>query len=113
MKTTSLVLKCVAASVGIGLLSVPSLKANTNATESKNMPSVAVQQAPRERVVLVQTTESLIPKRVVIAGTQVNGSSPLYVLQSPELLRTGATSVAGMLRNDPSITAKATRFFTH
>jgi hypothetical protein len=109
MKTTPLVLKCVAASVGIGLLSVPSLKANTNATDqSKDLPTVRMQQQRElpQRVVLVQTTESLIPKRVVIAGTQVNGSSPLYVLQSRDLLRTGATSVAGMLRLDPSITTR-------
>ncbi|MGI9113717.1 MAG: hypothetical protein DLM52_02070 [Chthoniobacterales bacterium] len=107
MKTTPLVLKCVAVSVGIGLLSAPGLKANTNtADQSKNMPNVRVQQGiPAERVVLVQTTESRIPKRVVIAGNQVNGASAMYVLQSRDLLRTGATDVAGMLRNDPSISS--------
>jgi hypothetical protein len=105
MKTTPLVLKCVAVAVGIGMLSVPSLKANTNAPDqSKNMPTVVQQRAvPRERVILVQTTESRIPKRVVVSGTQVNGSSPMYVVQSRDLIRTGATDITGLLRIDPSI----------
>lgn len=105
MKTTPLVLKYVAAALGIGLLSAPGLKADTNATDqSKNMPAVRMQQqAVRERIVLVQTTESRIPKRVVIAGNQVNGASPMYVVQSRDLLRTGATDVAGLVRIDPSI----------
>ena len=108
MKTTPLVLKCVAVTVGIGMLSVPGLKANTNTDQSKNMPTVVQQRAmPQERVVLVQTTESRIPKRVVVAGNQVNGASPMSVLQSRDLLRTGATDVAGMLyKLDPSITVR-------
>jgi hypothetical protein len=110
MKTTPLVLKCVAVTVGIGLLSVPSLKADTNSTDqSKNMPNVRVQQAPRERVVLVQTTESLIPKRVVLRGNQVNGSSPLFVVQSSDLLRTGATDVTGIVKLDPSISSRPSK----
>ena len=108
MKTTPLVLKCVAALVGAGLLSVPSLIASTNASDqSKNMPTVVQQRAiPRERVILVQTTESRIPKRVVVYGYQVNGSSPMYVVQSRDLLRTGATDVTGLLKIDPSITTR-------
>jgi hypothetical protein len=106
MKTTPLVLKCVAALAGAGLLSAPSLKANTKANDqSKNMPTVVQQRAvPRERVILVQTTESLIPKRVVISGHQVNGASPMYVVQSRDLIRTGATDITGLLKIDPSIT---------
>jgi hypothetical protein len=106
MKTTPLVLKCVAVLAGAGLLSVPSLRADTNTRDqSKNMPTVVQQRAvPRERVVLVQTTESLIPKRVVISGYQVNGASPMFVVQSRDLLRTGATDVGGIVKLDPSIT---------
>lgn len=108
MKTTPLVLKCVAVAVGAGLLSVSSLKASTNATDqSKNMPTVVQQRAvPRERVILVQTTESRIPKRVVVSGYQVNGASPMYVVQSRDLIRTGATDVTGLLKIDPSITTR-------
>jgi hypothetical protein len=108
MKTTPLVLKCVAVAVGAGMLSVPSLKASTNATDqSKNMPTVIQQRAvPRQIVVLVQTTESRIPKRVVISGYQVNAASPMYVVQSRDLIRTGATDVAGLLKVDPSISTR-------
>ena len=108
MKTTPLVLKCVAALVGAGLLSVPSLKANTNASDqSKNMPTVVQQRGvPVQRVVLVQTTESRIPKRVVISGTQVNGASPMFVVQSRDLIRTGATDITGLLKIDPSISSR-------
>jgi hypothetical protein len=107
MKTTPLVLKCVAGAVGIVLLSAPGLMANTNSDQSKNMPTVIQQRAvPRERVILVQTTESRIPKRVVVAGTQVNGASPMYVVQSRDLIRTGATDITGLLRIDPSITVR-------
>jgi hypothetical protein len=101
MKTTPLVLKCVAVLVGIGVLSAPGAKADTN--QSKDMPKARVQQQAVQRVILVETTDSRIPKRVVIAGNQVNSSSPLYVLQSRELLRTGAVDVVGMLANEPSI----------
>lgn len=105
MKTTPLVLKCVATVVGAGLLAVPSLKANTEtAADNKAVVRTQMQRpAPVQRIVLVQTTGSLIPQRVVISGNQVNSASPLFVLQSRDLLRTGATDVAGMLRTDPSI----------
>ena len=108
MKTTPLVLKCVAVLAGIGLLSAPGAKANTNATDkSKNMPTARVQQPLPQRVVLVQTTESRIPQRVVISGTQVNGASPMTVLQSRHLLASGGIDVATMLyKLDPSITVR-------
>jgi hypothetical protein len=106
MKTTPLVLKCVAVLVGAGLLSVPSLKANTN-DQSKNMPTVVQQRGvPAQRVILVQTTESRIPKRVVISGYQVNGASPMFVVQSKDLLRTGATDITGLVKIDPSISVR-------
>jgi hypothetical protein len=107
MKTTPLVLKCVAALVGVGVLSVPTLKANTQADQSKNMPAVVQQRGvPTQRVILVQTTESRIPKRVVVSGYQVNGASPMFVVQSKDLLRTGATDVTGLVKIDPSITVR-------
>jgi len=55
-------------------------------------------------VIWVPVTGSLIPQRVVLRGQQADTPYPLYVVQSDELLRTGATSVAGMLSLDPSIT---------
>lgn len=107
MKTTPLVLKCVAALVGAGLLSVSTLQASTNTDQSKNMPTVVQQRGvPAQRVVLVQTTESRIPKRVVISGYQVNGASPMFVVQSRDLIRTGATDVTGLLKIDPSISQR-------
>jgi hypothetical protein len=108
MKTTPLVLKCVAVLVGAGLLSVPSLKANTKASDqSKNMPTVIQQRAvPAQRVILVQTTESRITKRVVISGYQVNGASPMFVVQSKDLIRTGATDITGLVKIDPSISVR-------
>jgi hypothetical protein len=58
----------------------------------------------RPQVVFVEVTGSRIPQRVVLTGQQVNSGSPLYVVQGNELSRTGATSVAGMISLDPSVT---------
>ena len=55
-------------------------------------------------VIYTQTTNSRIPERVQIKGQQVNTSSPMYVVQGNELSRTGATSIAGMIGLDPSVT---------
>jgi hypothetical protein len=57
-------------------------------------------------VIYTTTTNSRIPERVVLKGQQVNSSSPLYVVQGDELLRTGATSIVGILSLDPSISSR-------
>jgi hypothetical protein len=57
----------------------------------------------KPRVIWVYVTDSRIPQRVVLMGQQVNGASPLYVVQGGELLRGGGTSVYGMISLDPSI----------
>ena len=57
-------------------------------------------------VIFSVVTGSLIPQRVVIKGQQVNTAYPLYVIQGNDLLRSGATDVAGILANDPSITIR-------
>lgn len=58
------------------------------------------------RVIFSVVTGSLIPQRVVIKGQQVNTAYPLYVIQGNGLVRSGATDVAGILANDPSITIR-------
>jgi hypothetical protein len=59
---------------------------------------------PQKIIILTQLTDSRIPQRVVLKGQQVNSASPVYVVQGNELLRSGSTSLAGILSNDPSIT---------
>jgi hypothetical protein len=58
---------------------------------------------PRERVVLVQVTGSLIPQRVVLNGRQVNSASPMSMYGRNDLSRAGASTVEGILARDPSI----------
>lgn len=65
--------------------------------------SVAAQPA-RPRVVLVEITGSRIPQRVVANGRLVNSGAPLTVFRGDDLTRTGATTVAGILAQDPDIT---------
>jgi hypothetical protein len=57
----------------------------------------------KQTVVFVEWTGSRIPQRVFLSGQQVNGTSPLSVVQGEDLSRTGATSVIGMLSLDPSV----------
>jgi hypothetical protein len=54
-------------------------------------------------IVYTQTTNSRIPERVVLRGSHPNTSSPMYVVQGNDLVRTGATNLVGMLALDPSI----------
>jgi hypothetical protein len=50
-------------------------------------------------------TDSRIPQRVVLKGRQVNSGSPIYMVSGDnELMRSGATTIAGILAADPSIT---------
>jgi hypothetical protein len=58
-----------------------------------------------KQVIWMEVTGSRIPQRVVLRGQQADTASPLYVVQGDELSRTGATSVAGMLSLDPSISS--------
>ena len=57
-------------------------------------------------IIYTETTNSRIPERVVVRGQQANTASPMYVVQSNGLVRTGATNLVGMLALDPSITSR-------
>ena len=71
---------------------------------TKWMTTHELRKAPvKPQYIYVEVTGSRIPQRVYVSGQQVNGSSPVYVVQGAELNRTGATSVLGMLALDPSI----------
>src|SRR3712207_3551694 len=62
------------------------------------------QSTPQPKVILVEVTGSRIPQRVVLHGQQVNSASALRVFGGNELMRTGATNVAGIVALDPSVT---------
>ncbi len=74
------------------------LASAANATPQK---SSALPPVPR--VILVNITGSHIPQRVLLYGSQVNSASPLYVMQSNGLLKSGTASLLGLLATDPSI----------
>ena len=80
----------------------------TSDSKVKTKGSVKYQASntiPKKVVIWVPVTGSLIPQRVVLRGQQADTASPLYVVQSDEFLRSGATSVGGMLSLDPSISS--------
>jgi hypothetical protein len=79
----------------------PGKKFESKAKNSKQYQLTSSTVKPK--VIFVEVTGSRIPQRVVLMGQQVNSYSPLYVVQNNELNRTGATTVAGMLSQDPSI----------
>ena len=79
------------------------LGSSAMAADGKSGPTTS-HRATHPPVILVEVTGSRIPQRVVLYGQQVNSGSPLYVFQGPELTRGGATTVAGILSMDPSIT---------
>ena len=54
-------------------------------------------------IVYTETTASRIPERVVLYGQHPNSASNMYVVQGKDLLRTGATSILGILALDPSV----------
>ena len=75
-----------------------------SAAGSKDRHATTVVQArPVERVIYVEVTGSRIPQRVVLMGNNVNSASPLFVMQSHGLLRSGSATLGGMLAMDPSI----------
>lgn len=57
-------------------------------------------------IIYTETTNSRIPERIVLRGQQANTSSPMFVVQGRELIRTGATNLVGMLALDPSVTSR-------
>jgi hypothetical protein len=83
--------------------------ATARAAEHENSKSKGRQHAQqlesttKARVILCDVTGSRIPQRVTVGGQQVNSASPLVVYASPDLLRGGSSSVAGILALDPSI----------
>ena len=80
-------------------------KVESKVNSKSSMDQGRLRNAPlKSRVILVQVTGSWIPQRVVVKGQQVNSASPLWVVQGTELLRSGSTSVEGILAMDPSIT---------
>jgi len=84
----------------------------TSETKVKKVTAVQAQASaaiPKRIVIWVPVTGSLIPQRVVLRGHQVDTPYPLYVVQGDELNRSGATSLAGMLRLDPNITVTRRR----
>jgi hypothetical protein len=82
------------------------VKAKRVAHEQQYRPIVA--KARTQKVVVWSlVTDSRIPQRVVLRGQQVNSGSPVYMVQGDnELLRSGATSIIGILSQDPSITTR-------
>jgi hypothetical protein len=111
MKLTSLVGSLVGVACMSFMLGTTAM-GQDNKSESKVKAKSTTQEyryrttvvRPRTVVILTQVTDSRIPQRVVLRGQQVNGASPVYVVQSNELLRTGAVSLAGLISQDPSIT---------
>lgn len=76
---------------------------NKDSTQFKNVYAKP-KAAP---VILVYTTASRIPQRVVDNSTYVNSASNLRVFGSNDLLRSGALTVSGMLVGiDPDITVR-------
>ncbi len=59
---------------------------------------------PRKQKVLMQLTGSNLPQNVVVRGQQANTASPMYIVGGKDLLRSGSTSIIGILSLDPSIT---------
>ncbi len=57
-------------------------------------------------IIYTETTASRIPERVVLRGQHPNTASNMYVVQSSELLRTGATTLPGILALDPSVASR-------
>lgn len=105
MKLTSLVRRFLVGVAGLSFMLGVSARADNNA-EVQLKTRVATHHQVRHQVPLTVITGSNIPQRVVLRGQQANSASPLYVVQSDELLRTGAVTVPGMLSLDPSITVK-------
>ena len=103
MKTTSVIRKLLVGAACVSFLLGTTVMAAEKTSHGKKFGRSRVQNADTNRIVLVYVTGSRIPQRVVIAGQQVNSASPLYVVQGDQLMRTGATSVAGMLALDPSV----------
>jgi hypothetical protein len=109
MKLTSFVrtslagVACMSFMLSVAVGAPAGSKAKSQGSPQKyQLNSVAV----KPRVVWVYVTDSRIPQQVVVRGQQVDGSSPIYVVQGHELSRTGATSVIGMLGLDPSISRR-------
>ncbi len=93
--------KCLIGAAAVCLLT------GTTGVAGTNEPHVAqVVKPEKQRVVLVEVTGSRIPQRVVLYGQQANSGSPLYVVQGPELVNTGATSVVGLISLDPSVSVR-------
>ena len=92
--------------IGVGLMSF-ALASTARATDT------ATVYAGKYRVVkdgtyviYTETTASRIPERVVLRGQHPNTAGNMFVIQGNDLIRTGATNLAGMLALDPSVTSR-------
>jgi hypothetical protein len=105
MKRTKMIQKAIV-SVGLfGFILASSAAMGADGTHAKRRYSGEQwESTPAPKVIYVEITGSRIPQRVVLHGQQVNSGSPLYVIGGNELLRSGATSINGLLAMDPSIT---------
>jgi hypothetical protein len=104
MKSTRLVTNFVVASC-VTAFGVAAVQAESN--DVKERRARVVTAPPRQRVVLVTMTGSLIPQRVVLVGNNVNGASPLTVYGRNDLFRSGAGDLASSLAMiDPNITIR-------
>jgi hypothetical protein len=113
MKPASLVWKslvgvaCITFMLGTAMGAERKSESKITKEDSKQYRSDSADGKLKKNIVIFSVvTGSLIPQRVVIKGQQVNSAYPLYVIQGNDLLRSGSTDVAGILRNDPSITIR-------
>lgn len=110
MKLITIIRGCIVGTALAGFAFGASVQAGTKTDVNKPSKAyVDVSKPIQKRVILVDVTGSRIPQRVVLYGQQATSGSPLYVIQNQELLNTGATSVAGLLKLDPSITSSQRR----
>ncbi len=112
MKLKSLVGRSLVGVACMSFMLGSAAMASDNKSESKAKSKGSTQQSRRTnvkpaepQVILVYTTASRIPQRVVLSGTQVNTAMPLRMIGRNELLASGAITVSGiLLSTDPDIT---------
>ena len=110
MKLTSLVWRSL---VGVACMSfmlgtaagAPEKKSESK-VKNKDLSQYRSNSSAKKRpsVIWVNVIGSHIPQRISVTGQHPDTASNVYVVQGDELNRAGATSVAGMLALEPSIT---------
>ena len=102
MKLTSWIRRSLVA-VGLGLVLANTAGATDTATVYAGKYRVVKDGT---YIIYTETTASRIPERVVLRGQHPNTAGNMFVLQGNDLLRTGATNLAGILALDPSVTSR-------